>query len=76
METIQLTKQQFCWLAAKIQDEYSRAWRECQELRSPASVSYYRRNNVEDIRIRNIEDYERTMRFCIEFSQVLTKAGE
>lgn len=76
MKTIQLTEQQFGWLKKRIFEEYSKAWAESNTLRTPSEVSFYRRNDAEDIRIRSIEDYERTMRFCQELNLVLIKAEE
>lgn len=55
-----MSNSQFTWLCAKLQQELAIQRDVVADLTHPFTISFYKRNDAEDIRLRNLE-YARAM---------------
>lgn len=71
MKRIKLTPAQFGWLCARLQETYRAAGSQVQDLESWQTISYYKRNNAENVRLRALADAKNTMAFCEAFRDAI-----
>lgn len=76
--TVTLSARQFAWLCSKLQQEYSSAHDVVNDMTSPSTYSYYKRNDVEDYWRRRLQAARDMIAFCESFRDTLldVKGGE
>lgn len=72
MKKVKLTPAQFGWLSARLSETYRAAAELARDLESFQTISFYKRNNAEDIRLRTLRDCVNTMQFCKDFAYAIT----
>lgn len=75
---VSLSAQQFAWLCSKLQQEYSSAHDVVNDLTSPSSFSFFKRNDAEQIWCRRLQAARDLISFCESFRDTLLgeKGGE
>lgn len=71
MKKFKLTPAQFGWLCSRLSETYRAAAEQARDLESFQTISYYKRNNAEDIRLRTLQDCKNTMQFCKDFRDAI-----
>ena len=70
-KTVTLSARQFAWLCSKLQQEYSSAHDVVNDMTSPFTVSYYKRNDAEDVWRRRLQAARDMISFCESFRDTL-----
>lgn len=75
---VTLSARQFAWLCSKLQQEYSSAHDDVNDMTSPSTYSYFKRNDAEDIWRRRLRAARDMIAFCESFRDTLldAKGGE
>lgn len=75
---VTLSARQFAWLCSKLQQEYSSAHDVVNDLTSKQSISFYKRNDADEVRCRRLEAARDMITFCESFRDTLldVKGGE
>ena len=75
---VTLSERQYEWLCSKLQQEYSSALDIVNDMTSPSSVLFFKRNDADDVRRRRLRDACDMISFCKSFSDSLVhvKGGE
>lgn len=68
---VSLSLRQFGWLCSKLQEEYSSAHDAVNDLTSPSAISFYKRNDAEDVRLRRLQSARDMITFCESFRDSL-----
>lgn len=68
---VTLSARQFAWLCSKLQQEYSYAHDIVNDMTSPSSISYFKRNDADDIRRRRLQAAHDLISFCESFRDTL-----
>lgn len=76
--TVTMSARQFAWLCSKLQQEYSSAHDVVNDMTSPSTYSYYKRNDAEDFWRRRLKAALDMISFCESFLDTLkdVKGGE
>ena len=75
---VTLSARQFAWLCSKLQQEYSSAHDVVNDMTSPFTYSYYKRNDAADVWRRRLQAARDMISFCESFRDTLldVKGGE
>lgn len=75
---VTLSTRQFAWLCSKLQQEYSSAHDVVNDMTSPSTYSYFKRNDAEDVWRRRLQAARDMISFCESFRDSLldVKGGE
>lgn len=68
---VTLSARQFVWLCSKLQQEYTSAHDVVNELTSPKTISFYKRNDADDVRCRCLQNARDMISFCECFRDTL-----
>lgn len=76
--TISLGAEQVTWLCSKLQQELALQRAAVDDLTHPLTISFYKRNDAEEIRLRRLESARAMIDFCEVFHDALIgeKGGE
>lgn len=69
--TVTLCARQFAWLCSKLQQEYSSAHDVVNDMTSPSTYSYFKRNEAEDVWKRHLQSARDMISFCESFRDTL-----
>lgn len=75
---VTLSARQFAWLCSKLQQEYASAHDVINDMTSTSTISFYIRNNGEDVWRRRLQAARDMISFCESFRDTLldVKGGE
>lgn len=75
---VTLSARQFAWLCSKLQQEYSSAHDVVNDMTSPKTISFYKRNDADEVRCRCLQAARDIITFCESFRDTLldVKGGE
>lgn len=68
---VTLSARQFAWLCSKLQQEYSSAYNVVNDMVSPSTISFYKRNDAEEVRCRRLQSARDMISFCESFRDTL-----
>lgn len=68
---VTLSARQFAWLCSKLQQEYSSAHDVVNDMTSPQSISFFKRNDADEVRRRRLQAARDMISFCESFRDTL-----
>ena len=68
---VSLSTRQFAWLCSKLQQEYSSAHDVVNDMTSLSSISFYKRNDADNVRCRRLQAARDMISFCESFRDTL-----